>query len=260
MGSINERWCYNVTSSLIGWAHNQNDPWCLTRLSLITHVYLRNMLAMSCTLGIMTVILTHKAQGLFLQNKSYALIVLNLERTILPVGHNGYWVSIVVADDLLPQHLGIGSHSADICICFQQFTVVNGLKTKFTEVCFHEIYIHIYILRNQHTTTDCLGFNWKSNNIGTGNGLVSSGTRTLPDPILIRSRYVTLCDVTRQQGVNEDYIFKQNRAFMTRWLILVTPLFLWLNILKGNHILLKPVQTGFNCTYFLSGPPFTNMV
>ena len=23
----NERWCYNVTPSLIGWAHTQNDPW-----------------------------------------------------------------------------------------------------------------------------------------------------------------------------------------------------------------------------------------
>ena len=27
MGSANERWCYNVTSSLIGWAHTQNDPY-----------------------------------------------------------------------------------------------------------------------------------------------------------------------------------------------------------------------------------------
>ena len=26
MGSANERWRYNVTSSLIGWAHTQNDP------------------------------------------------------------------------------------------------------------------------------------------------------------------------------------------------------------------------------------------
>ena len=26
MGSANERWRYNVTSSLIGWAHKQNDP------------------------------------------------------------------------------------------------------------------------------------------------------------------------------------------------------------------------------------------
>ena len=25
MGSANERWCYMVTSSLIGWAHIQND-------------------------------------------------------------------------------------------------------------------------------------------------------------------------------------------------------------------------------------------
>ena len=27
MGSANETWRYNVTSSLIGWAHTQNDPW-----------------------------------------------------------------------------------------------------------------------------------------------------------------------------------------------------------------------------------------
>ena len=27
MGSANERRRYNVTSSLIGWAHTQNDPW-----------------------------------------------------------------------------------------------------------------------------------------------------------------------------------------------------------------------------------------
>ena len=26
MGSANERWCYSVMSSLIGWAHTQNDP------------------------------------------------------------------------------------------------------------------------------------------------------------------------------------------------------------------------------------------
>ena len=26
MGWANERWCYIVTSSLIGWAHTQNDP------------------------------------------------------------------------------------------------------------------------------------------------------------------------------------------------------------------------------------------
>ena len=25
----NERWRYNVTSSLIGWAHTQKDPWCV---------------------------------------------------------------------------------------------------------------------------------------------------------------------------------------------------------------------------------------
>ena len=81
----------------------------------------------------------------------------------------------MVADHLVPQHLGISNHSADICICFQQSTVVNGLKTKFTELCFHnrystylnglkikftEVCFHnIYIVRNQHTTTDCLGFN-----------------------------------------------------------------------------------------------------
>ena len=28
MGSANERRRYNVTSSLIGWAHTQNGPWC----------------------------------------------------------------------------------------------------------------------------------------------------------------------------------------------------------------------------------------
>ena len=27
MGSANKRRRYNVTSSLIGWAHTQNDPW-----------------------------------------------------------------------------------------------------------------------------------------------------------------------------------------------------------------------------------------
>ena len=27
MGSTNERWRYHVTSSPIGWAHTQNDPW-----------------------------------------------------------------------------------------------------------------------------------------------------------------------------------------------------------------------------------------
>ena len=27
MGLANERWCYNVTLSLIGWAHTQNDPY-----------------------------------------------------------------------------------------------------------------------------------------------------------------------------------------------------------------------------------------
>ena len=29
MCPANERWCYNVTSSLIGWAHTQNDPCCM---------------------------------------------------------------------------------------------------------------------------------------------------------------------------------------------------------------------------------------
>ena len=28
----NERWYYNVTSSFIGWAHSQNDPWCWAML------------------------------------------------------------------------------------------------------------------------------------------------------------------------------------------------------------------------------------
>ena len=27
MCPANERWCYNVTSSLIGWVHTQNNPW-----------------------------------------------------------------------------------------------------------------------------------------------------------------------------------------------------------------------------------------
>ena len=27
MRPANERWCYIVTSSLIGWAHTQNEPW-----------------------------------------------------------------------------------------------------------------------------------------------------------------------------------------------------------------------------------------
>ena len=27
MRPVNERWCYIVMSSLIGWAHTQNDPW-----------------------------------------------------------------------------------------------------------------------------------------------------------------------------------------------------------------------------------------
>ena len=27
MRSANDRWRYNVTSSLIGWAHTQDDPW-----------------------------------------------------------------------------------------------------------------------------------------------------------------------------------------------------------------------------------------
>ena len=27
MHTANERWRYNVRSSLIGWAHTQNDPW-----------------------------------------------------------------------------------------------------------------------------------------------------------------------------------------------------------------------------------------
>ena len=27
LGSANERWRYLITSSLIGWAHTQNDPW-----------------------------------------------------------------------------------------------------------------------------------------------------------------------------------------------------------------------------------------
>ena len=31
MHPANERWLYNVTSSLIGWAHSQNDP-CLPAL------------------------------------------------------------------------------------------------------------------------------------------------------------------------------------------------------------------------------------
>ena len=31
MRPANERRRYNVTSSLIGWAHIQNDPWCFTR-------------------------------------------------------------------------------------------------------------------------------------------------------------------------------------------------------------------------------------
>ena len=35
MCPANERRCYNVTSSLIGWTHTQNDPWiqvCVTKL------------------------------------------------------------------------------------------------------------------------------------------------------------------------------------------------------------------------------------
>ena len=31
MRPANERWCYNVTSSLIGWAHSQNGPWRWTK-------------------------------------------------------------------------------------------------------------------------------------------------------------------------------------------------------------------------------------
>ena len=27
ISSVSERWCYSLTSSLIGWAHSQNDPW-----------------------------------------------------------------------------------------------------------------------------------------------------------------------------------------------------------------------------------------
>ena len=34
MGLANERWCHIVTSSLIGWAHTQNDPWTDMTLTL----------------------------------------------------------------------------------------------------------------------------------------------------------------------------------------------------------------------------------
>ena len=34
MRSANERWRYIVTSSLIGWAHAQNDPWLLIMMPL----------------------------------------------------------------------------------------------------------------------------------------------------------------------------------------------------------------------------------
>ena len=60
MGSANERRCCVVTSSLIGWAHTQNDPWCSNIYGLkktdlkgdITH----------CGL-VMSVILAHFVSG-----------------------------------------------------------------------------------------------------------------------------------------------------------------------------------------------------
>ena len=42
MHPVNERWRYNVTSSLIGLVHSQNDPW----TSYFKHVHLRSELYM----------------------------------------------------------------------------------------------------------------------------------------------------------------------------------------------------------------------
>ena len=42
MGSANERMCYIATPSFIGWAHTQNDPWCVSIIHggyFITIVY-----------------------------------------------------------------------------------------------------------------------------------------------------------------------------------------------------------------------------
>ena len=33
MHPANERWCYTVSSSLIGWVHTQNDPWLWVNIS-----------------------------------------------------------------------------------------------------------------------------------------------------------------------------------------------------------------------------------
>ena len=40
MGSANERRCYCVTPSLIGWAHSQTDPWSAILISGIDHLML----------------------------------------------------------------------------------------------------------------------------------------------------------------------------------------------------------------------------
>ena len=36
MHPTNERWCYNVTSPLIDWAHTQNDPWRFVKITYST--------------------------------------------------------------------------------------------------------------------------------------------------------------------------------------------------------------------------------
>ena len=73
MCPVNERWCYNVTPSLIGWAHTQNDPWRLgvwqiprtmsdfsekcayINLSLCIYIHIHNVFWLACQIEILYV-------------------------------------------------------------------------------------------------------------------------------------------------------------------------------------------------------------
>ena len=52
MRTANQRWCYSVTPSLIGWAHTQNDPWVHLTLSFVCAVILQKLTSLANTLKV----------------------------------------------------------------------------------------------------------------------------------------------------------------------------------------------------------------
>ena len=71
VGSANDRWCYTVMLSVIGWAHIQNDPWWDVRiLKKISYVTMRqNCIDVCNTAEILQMFLVKKhtvSQSIFL--------------------------------------------------------------------------------------------------------------------------------------------------------------------------------------------------